>query len=209
MDFQEEERKIFDIYNEHSIENQYKRANAKDKFIIFILPVIFTIMSICLFVFGIIKNNILNLVAIFLLLVIFYIYNKTYDNYIKRKYYLHGTKIKDMYFNIFKKNLDVHDINNSKKVKFYIDILELEKVSTSNIKTGFLEYISLLYIPGLMIYFNSLFEKEETIAYLTIGLFSIPVFIFLFKVLFINRKQIKYDTLLHFLKRRNIELINE
>ena len=56
-----------------------------------------------------------------------------------------------------------------------------------------------------MIYFNDEFSKDITMAYLSVGLVLVPMIIFFVKIIF-NRKKIKYDLILQYLKRRNIEL---
>ena len=213
MDILTEKKKILDIFNEHSIRNQYKKANNKDRFFIFILPVTLTIISLLLIIVKLYNNNILNfifnIIGLILLLITFVYYDKTYDRYIKGKYYLNGIQNKDVYYNAFKDDLDNYGIKDIKKINLYIDILELDTVSMYNIKPDFFKYFSVICIPVLMIYFNNFFENAKIIACIIVGLFIIPVSIFIIKVLFINRKQIRYDTLLHFLKRRRIELINE
>jgi hypothetical protein len=209
MDIKAEKEKILEIYNKISNVNTYKSANLKNKLIIFIIPIFFAFFATGLLLYGIKHNNILFYASIFILFLTFFFYNISYDNYIKGKYFLQKDANKDKYYDIFIKNLEAHDIKDQKKINYYISLLELDNTTTTNNKSGFLEYISLIYIPGLMLYFDNLFKNAEIIAYLSLGILFVPAFIFIFKVLFINRKRMKYDTILCYLKRRIIELIYE
>ena len=207
MDIRFDKLEILRIYNENTNLRIYKNANNKARLFIFIIPITVAILSFCLLFYGILRdNNIVYLISLLLIFLTFYYYNKSYDDYIEGKYKLKKGKNKDLYYHIFVKNLKFNGIKSQKNIQYYIELLELDNNATNYYKTGFLEYASLIYIPGLMIYFNNEFEKSETMAYLSIGLFFVPIFIFLFKILFINKKHIKYDTILQYLKRRNIEL---
>jgi len=108
----------------------------------------------------------------------------------------------DSHYIKFIESLDENGIKQN-EINFYIELLSLDNNSSEKIK--FFEYISLILIPGLMIYFNDLFEKVETIIYLFYGLFFIPVFIYIVKAIS-KQKNSKYDTILEYLKRRSLEL---
>jgi hypothetical protein len=110
----------------------------------------------------------------------------------------------DGYYHFFIKNLKRQKIKDS-QIKYYMDLLELDKDSPNNTKTGFFEWLLPIFISGLMICFNDEFSKAVTMAYLSVGLVLVPMIIFFVKVIF-NRKKIKYDLILQYLKRRNIEL---
>ncbi|MDR0322799.1 MAG: hypothetical protein LBI28_15005 [Treponema sp.] len=202
MDINAEKKKLLDIYNKTSNMNLYKNASKKEKFLLFILPIILTL--ILLFFCWVFKNSPVSLISFPLLFFIFYISGKRYDNYIKNKYCLPKNQNDNIYYRTFIKDLKAEGIK-GKKIKYYIDLLGLDNNSDQNNKISFYSYFTLIYIPALMVYFNDAFIDAKIIAYLTLGLFFVPVFVFLFKAYFGIKKR-KYDMILQFLKRRSIEL---
>jgi hypothetical protein len=120
------------------------------------------------------------------------------------KYYL--KKSKDIYYHIFVKNLNKNGITKQNKIIFYIELLDTEsKNRNKKYPNGFFEYLSLFFIPGLMIFFDKIFRKYETLIVLACGLFFVPLFIFLFYT-FKHREENKIEKIIYWLKKRKLEL---
>ena len=202
MDINYDKKKILCIYNEISCFTLYKKAKTVDKILFFILSIVILAITCTLCILeNIFHMNILSLISLIVLISFFICFDKMYGLYIKREYKLRNI---DGYYHFFIKNLKKHKIKDS-QIKYYIDLLELGKDSPNNTKTGFFEWLLPIFISGIMIYFNDEFSKAVTIAYLSVGLVVVPMIIFFIKIIF-NRNKIKYDLILQYLKRRNIEL---
>jgi hypothetical protein len=205
MDIISEKAKILNIYEEISSGGLFKIASTKDKILVYILPYILVPILSFSFLYGTLKNIIvLNVLNPIFLFIFFYYTDKIYKNYRRKTFYLPNGENKDTHYNLFVDNLVKHKIE-LKDIEFYIDLLIFDKDSSTKDKSGFFDYLFVIYIPGLMIYYSKILEKLETIIYLSFGLFIIPLFIFLFKNIF-NAKKNKFVFILQYLKRRKIEL---
>ena len=196
-----ERNKIMNIYNKISNNILFKKANMRNKLLFFILPTITLIIPCILYISGnVINNRILTIISPLLLILSFLYNNKVYKFYIRKEYKINN---KDIYYRFFINNLRLHRIQN-RKIKYYIDLFEL-KEPPYNFGIGFSEYLLSVFIPGMMIYTNNFFQREEAVVYLFLGLFFVPIIIFLIKSI-TNRNKIKHEIILQYLKRRNIEL---
>jgi L-asparagine transporter-like permease len=206
MDLDVEQQKIVNIYDEMSDVYLFKKTNIKNKLRLFIIPLLCSMIFYVLIVIFYFKNDIIGFV---LCLVLFFLclffYTNSINKYLRGKYYL--KKSKDIYYHIFVKNLNKNGINKQNKIIFYIELLETENENRNKkYPNGFFEYLSLFFIPGLMVFFDKIFKKNETIIILSFGLFFVPLFIFLFYT-FKHRKKNKIETIIYWLKKRKIELL--
>jgi hypothetical protein len=203
MDIRFEKERILNIYDEVSSKGLYKKANTMEKFLAYILPlVLFFIFCIMCVVCEICNNTILEIISLILLIFSILYQYIAYEIFRKKKYNLIGKQKYDSHYNKFIEVLDENGIKQN-EINFFIELLLLDNNPSEKIR--FSEYISLILIPGLMIYFNDSFEKVETIIFLFYGLFFIPVFIYIVKII-AKQKNSKFDTILEYLKRRSIEL---
>ena len=205
MDIISEKAKVLKIYEEISSGGLFKIASTMDKILVYILPYILISILCFSFLYGSLKNIIvLNALNPILLFIVFYYADKIYKNYRRKIFYFQNGQNKDTHYNLFVDNLIKYKIE-LKDIEFYIDLLTFDRDSSTKGRNGFLDYIFIIYIPGLMVYYSKVLEKLETIIYLSFGLFIIPLFIFLFKNIF-NIKKNKLVLILQYLKRRRIEL---
>jgi hypothetical protein len=162
---------------------------------------VFTGLSI----FAIYSNSSLYIIPFLLMLLPVYLHDKVNTNYLRGILRVETKKNDNLYYLSFVKKLKEANIDNKKTIQMYIDILELEDSYSDLYRMRSDFFLSTSYIPALMIYFATEFEKATVIAYLTIGLVLSPIVFFLFKVL-VNRKRINRDKVLRFLIMRSIEL---
>ena len=92
-----------------------------------------------------------------------------------------------------------------KEIDYFIELMNFENISSNNNQNGFYEYLTVIYIPVLMVYLNDLLQNEIVVLVLTIILFLIPVVIFLNKYI-VNLKKNKYEIISKYLEKRKIEL---
>ncbi|MCL2211148.1 MAG: hypothetical protein FWB95_04430 [Treponema sp.] len=203
MDISAEKKELLDIY-ESEQKSLFKEANRKQKLFVYILPYALIIISLLLLICGIInKKDILLLISLFILFISFYYSYKSYECYTE-KYYLKKQDANTHYRN-FIKNLDKKNIKQQEQIDYYIDLLMLSNEPVYGAKTGIFEYATLIYIPFLMVHFSKYFEKFDAMILFTLGLFIVPLFVFIFKSIFRHKKN-KFDLILKYLKRRSIEL---
>jgi predicted PurR-regulated permease PerM len=205
MNLDVEQQRIIDIHDEMSYMNLFKKTNTKNKLRLFIIPFLLLIISYVLIVIFYFKNNTIGLVpCLVLFFVCFIVSDNSISKYLQGKYYL--KKSKDIYYHIFVKNLNKNGITKQNKIIFYIELLDTEnKRQNKKYPNGFLGYLSLFFVPGLMIFFDKIFRKNETLIILALGLFFVPVFIFLFYT-FKDRKKNKIEKIIYWLKKRKLEL---
>jgi hypothetical protein len=206
MDLNYKIKKIIDIYDEISSKGLFKISNKKEKFLIFILPYIL-ISLLCIISICSIKNEIIiYYISPLLLFIILWLFNFLYMRHRNKIFNIKNKSNNDTHYNLFINNLKKHKIN-YKEIILFIDIMTLDNDSTNFNKTGIGQYLSLIFIPILRVYFISHFidMKLQIIIILFLLLFLIPVVIFILKNIF-NIKKNKYYIILQYLKRRKIEL---